>query len=106
MSTTEVCPEKYLSPADIARTLGNHPSAAVRWMRRGVLLAAGSRLFLRYVALPGGYRVKQEWLDEFLESLTLDRQRGDERTDGPALIPKRHSDRVERMNRALDAQGL
>jgi hypothetical protein len=46
-------------------------------MRRGALLLDGSPLFLRYIALPGGYRVKQEWLDEFLDVLTADRQRAD-----------------------------
>jgi hypothetical protein len=74
MASAPTCPEVYLAPADIARTLGNHPSASVRWMRRGALLSDGRRLFLRFVRLPGGYRVKPEWLDEFLATLTADRQ--------------------------------
>ena len=27
--------DEYIPPAEIVRPLGNHPSAAVRWMRRG-----------------------------------------------------------------------
>jgi hypothetical protein len=74
MAPAETDPRVYLAPADIAQTHGIHPSAVVRWMRRGAILSNGSRLYLRFVRLPGGYRIKPEWLDEFLAALTADRQ--------------------------------
>jgi hypothetical protein len=101
---TDACPETYLTPAYIARTLGNHPSAAVRWMRRGALLSDGSRLFLRYVALPGGYRVKQEWLDEFLETLTADRSRAGKPEGTAKAAPM--SKRVAKMRAELAEAGF
>jgi hypothetical protein len=74
MATIETRPKLYLAPADIARELDRHPSAVVRWMRQGAILSDGTRLFLRFVRLPGGYRVRPEWLNEFLSGLTADRK--------------------------------
>jgi hypothetical protein len=102
MVTTETCPEIYLSPADISRTLGNHPSAAVRWMRRGAVLSNGDRLFLRFVRLPGGYRVKPEWLDAFLAALTEDRSA--KADDAPTAADK--SPRVQQLKAALSQAGF
>jgi hypothetical protein len=105
MATVQTSPESYLAPADISRILGNHPSAPVRWMRRGTVLSDGTRLFLRFVRLPGGYRVKPEWLDEFLAALTADRHRG---TDAPGDLakPTPKAAHVASMRAGLAANGF
>jgi hypothetical protein len=74
MATTRTHdPEAYRTTADIARELDVHPSATTRWINPGVRLKNGGKLLLRAVRTPGGWRIKQAWLDEFLERLTTDR---------------------------------
>jgi hypothetical protein len=92
--------DEYISPAEIARPLGNHPSAPVRWMRRGVLLSDGSKLFLRHVVVPGGYRSTRQWVADFLEALTEDRRRADG-VPVQTTSPKRQSARLAAAEAAL-----
>ena len=73
MVGTEPATKKYISPNDVARDLDVHPSAIVRWMRRGTLLNDGSRVCLTHLRLPGGFRTTQEWLDEFLQAVADDK---------------------------------
>ena len=73
MATAYAGSQASLTTNEIARQKSVHPSAVVRWMRRGAVLANGTRVFLRYERLPGGYRVKPEWLEEFLEALAANR---------------------------------
>ncbi len=109
--TTDVSTEVYLTPAQIGQRLNVHPSAPVRWMRRGKVLSDGTRRYLEYLALPGGYRVKPEWLDVFLEALTADRQRADEiggesePTSRPRLSTRRRAE-LERVDATLAAEGF
>jgi hypothetical protein len=92
----------YLTPSEIARRLKLDPSAPVRWMRRGVLLTDGSRLRLEHLCVPSGYRVKQECLDAFLQTLSADRAgKVYAAPKGPA-----RSARITQMNAALAAAGL
>ena len=72
-SLADTAPERLLAPVDIARSLQVSPSAPLRWLTRGVLLADGSRLKLRSIRLPGSYRVRPEWLDAFLQAVADDR---------------------------------
>jgi hypothetical protein len=54
-------------------------------MRRGAKLSDGTRNFLRFDKTPGGYLVKREWLEEFLEVLNADRKKsGDDAAAKPA----------------------
>ncbi len=101
MATTDTS-EIYFTCANIAQKLQLDPSAPVRWMRRGVLLADGSRLVLQHVCTPGGYRVKPEWLDAFLKRIA------DDRAGKPDAAPKTspNSPRVAAMRAGLEAVGL
>jgi hypothetical protein len=93
-----------LSPVVIARTHDCHPSAVVRWIQKGTPLSTGTRLRLAAVRTPGGWRVRPEDLEDFLEALTADRLRpgGEETTPKPT--PK--SERVAAMNARLRANGM
>jgi hypothetical protein len=56
-----------------AREIEVHPSAIVRWIRRGYRLSDGVREYLKTTALPGGYRVRDEDLATFLDKITQDK---------------------------------
>jgi hypothetical protein len=79
--------EKYISPNDIAQILQVHHSAPVRWMKCGTLLCNGSRVYLKHLRLPGGFRTTQTWLDEFLRVVADDKVGTPDET--PALKPTR-----------------
>jgi hypothetical protein len=93
--------DTYLTPGDIAHMLQVHSSAPVRWFRRGTLLADGSRLYLKHLRLPGGFRVKQEWLDTFLEALAKGKSNNSPTSAKPATSPHQAQVRSE-----LQAAGL
>ena len=100
MATAEAT-EAHLTPVNIAREYQLDPSAPVRWMRKGVLLADGSRLRLQHICVPGGYRIKREWLDAFLQALA------DDRAGRINPAPKvARSPRVAAMHSALAAAGF
>jgi hypothetical protein len=63
----------WLTPSIIAYELTLHPSAPVRWIQQGILLTSGERLRLDATRSPGGWRVKREDLNRFLEAITTDR---------------------------------
>ena len=65
--------ERLLTTSEVAHILGCHPSAVIRWIQRGTVLASGARLRLEASAIPGGWRVQRSALDRFLAALTLDR---------------------------------
>jgi hypothetical protein len=104
MVDTEPATEKYISPGDIAQILQVHPSAPVRWMRRGTVLSDGSRVCLKHLRLPGGFRTTQSWLNSFLERIAIDRAEKTEPT-AEASKPVR-SAHVERMNAELARAGF
>ncbi len=83
MVSTQHAP--YISPSDIARVLQVHPSAPVRWMRRGAVLSDGSRVRLQHLRLPGGFRTTQEWLDSFLRAVADGRSSSPEDSAKPSL---------------------
>jgi len=76
-----------LTPAHIAREFDKHPSAPVRWIQKGALLSTGERVRLKALSTPGGWRVRREDLDQFLEILTADRLRPSTSAE-PKPIPK------------------
>jgi len=94
-----------LTPVTIARTHDCHPSAVVRWIQKGTPLSTGVRLRLAALRTPGGWRIRREDLEQFLEILTADRLRPG--TDGPAETTKPpRSQRVAKVNAALAAAGF
>jgi hypothetical protein len=69
-----------LSPFDLVRcpiTGRNgkaiHNSTWIRWATKGVRLSNGSRLRLRALKSPGGWRCCEAWAQEFFDALTADR---------------------------------
>ena len=100
MVSTQHAP--YISPSDIARVLQIHPSAPVRWMRHGTLLADGSRVRLQHLRLPGGFRTTQEWLDVFLRAVADGRSAKPDETAKPS--PK--APRVAMMRAGLAENGF
>jgi hypothetical protein len=46
------------------------PSTLTRWIRLGVLLSNGTRLRLKAIRYPSGWKTTQEWLAEFVDTLT------------------------------------
>lgn len=102
MIPAQVAP-KDLTATEIARAKHVHPSAVVRWMLKGAPLSDGNRLFLRFYKLPGEYRIKPEWLEEFIERLTADRQQP-ETTAEAKPGPKRQ--RIATMNASLTEAGF
>lgn len=73
---------KLYTPSDVANILGNHPSACVRWIQRGVLLKDGSRVRLNAIRVPGAWRVAPADLEAFLEVIKADVLKPDD--DAPA----------------------
>ncbi len=50
-----------------------HPATLSRWILAGIGLKDGSRVKLRAVRFPAGWRTTDEWVDEFLEAITAAR---------------------------------
>jgi hypothetical protein len=65
--------DPLISVSDAGRRLGVSSNAITRWIVDGAKLRDGSRLRLRAIRLPGGFRTTERWLDEFVEALTRDR---------------------------------
>jgi hypothetical protein len=93
-----------LTPVAISRTHDCHPSAVVRWIQKGTPLSTGTRLRLAATRTPGGWRVRREDLEQFLEALTADRLRPGKEEAASKLTPK--SERVARMNAGLAVAGF
>jgi hypothetical protein len=103
---------KLLTPAAVSRQLGPGrddrpvaPSTIVRWGLRGVPLRDGSRLRLPMRRLPGGWRIAQADLDEFIANLTADRL-GQPAPATPPRAPSARDRENERVGRELDALGI
>jgi hypothetical protein len=61
-----------------------HTSSLVRWIKRGTRRRDGSRIRLRAVRAPGGWRTTEDWLSEFYGALTRDRLGVDDHDDADA----------------------
>jgi hypothetical protein len=82
-----------------------HPATLTRWIMRGIPLADGTRVRLRAVRFPAGWRTTDEWVDDFLESLTAARTESkltSGRTGAVRSPAKRQRD-YKRARRALKA---
>src|SRR4051812_45513222 len=105
MSAVQVqaSPERRSTVSEIAHELGCHPSAPVRWIQRGAVLSTGERVKLRAIATPGGWRIRREDLDAFLEVLTADRQRPEAAAESRPTPKAAH---VASMRAGLAANGF
>jgi hypothetical protein len=64
----------------------------------GAALRDGSRLKLKAIRLPGGFRTTRQWVDEFIETLTRDRT-------GASMPSEVVEERARRAEMALAADG-
>jgi hypothetical protein len=90
--------------AEHARNLGKHPSALIRWIRRGRRLSDGRTIRLAAVYTPGGYRVTEAALAEFFGAITRDRL-GDAAPAPIETTPER-ARRLATVDRELAAAGF
>ena len=90
-----------LTPAQAAKLVvsnrGNRrpvdPSTITRWIVRGAKSRSGGRIRLRAVRRPGGWLIAADWVKEFLDALTLDRNSAAE----PPCAPARAEAAVSRL---------
>jgi hypothetical protein len=54
-------------------SVGYSATAVTRWIEGGAKLRDGSRLRLRAVRFPAGWRTTDQWLAEFISALTADK---------------------------------
>jgi hypothetical protein len=90
--------QQYLSVSEAGRQTGTSPSAVTRWILNGAALKNGSRLKLKAIRLPGGFRTTQQWVDEFIEALTSDRT-------GSSVASEVVGSRAEQATQRLVAAG-
>ena len=89
---------EYFSVSEAGRRQVVSPSAVTRWILAGAALRDGTRLKLKAIRLPGGFRTTQEWVDEFIETLTRDRT-------GASMPSEAVGERARRAEMALAAEG-
>jgi hypothetical protein len=109
MSEAIASPEPYLDLKTGCRLIpgrdgkATHVSTMVRWITRGCRLSNGSRVRLRAIGLPGGWRTTRQWLDEFVGALTTDRLGERDERDGRAVLPRAHRTAAQRRDAAQKA---
>jgi len=74
-----------------------HTATITRWILEGVTLSDGSKVKLRAVRFPAGWRTTDEWVDEFLEAITANRFDG-------KLVTSRNSIRTPAERRRSHAR--
>jgi hypothetical protein len=104
----------YLNLSQIARRFppnkGDkpvHTATLTRWILKGTALSDGSRVKLRAVRFPAGWRTTDEWVDEFHEAITANRFEGTLVTSQNSIRTpaKRRRDHI-RAKRELKASGF
>ncbi len=90
--------QEFLSVSAAARSQDVSPAAVTRWINNGAKLRDGSRCKLQAIRLPGGFRTTQQWVDEFIETLTRDRT-------GASMPSEVVGERARRAELSLAAQG-
>jgi hypothetical protein len=102
----------YLPFPKIVKSIGSgrngktiHVATLGRWRDPGVRARDGSRIRLRCVRFPSGWRTTIQWVHEFFAAITADRTRTDSL---PELIHSGEQRRrqLDRTDRELDAAGI
>lgn len=103
---------EYLPFAAVAQSLPStrggkpvHPSTIGRWRSQGVPGRDGSRIKLRAVRLPSGWATTLEWVREFFDAMTADKE-GEPAPAPEVRTPASRRRQIERANRELDAIGI
>ena len=82
-----------------------HVATIGRWREPGVRAKNGSRIKLRCVRFPGGWRTTVEWVRQFLDAVTLDRSGEAAPTPAPIRLSARRRREIERAKRELAEAG-
>jgi hypothetical protein len=85
-----------------------HPATLTRWILQGIPLGDGSRVRLRAIRFPAGWRTTDEWVDDFLDALTAARTETNLTSGrtGAARSPARRQRDHEHAKRTLKAAGF
>jgi hypothetical protein len=96
---------KLIRPGRNGRSI--HVSTLSRWRSPGVARSDGSRITLRAIRFPGGWRTTPEWVTEFLDAVTAEKS-GTQPTPAPHSIhtPARRRRELDRVERKLAAAGF
>lgn len=93
----------YITPAQIARRLppnrGDKPvhvASVIRWITHGARALDGSRVKLRAVRLPGGWRSTWAWVEDFFSALTTAAEGDVPPPPEPPASRRRQHERAER----------
>jgi hypothetical protein len=85
-----------------------HPASIIRWIVDGVRLTNGARLRLRAARWPGGWRIADDDLDDFVAAVTADRLGDTTLATPPSPVcesARRQRERA-RTSRKLDEFGI
>jgi hypothetical protein len=103
MSSVEA-PARYLSPSQIAVLLNVHDNTVNRWCRDGVRFSDGRRRRPELIRTPGGWRIREDHLWQFLDAVKADRTA--EPSDAPEATRSARGARIEQMEAGFAAIGL
>jgi hypothetical protein len=81
-----------------------HISTLTRWVVKGVRASDGSRIRLRAVRFPSGWRTTLEWVHEFIQAITADRIGHPVTVRGRRAATRRDRE-LDRKDRELDEDG-
>ncbi len=96
--------KKYLSPDQIALLISVHTNTVNRWLREGVRFSDGKRRRPEAIRTPGGWRVREDHLWDWLEAVKADR--AGEPSDAPTVPSSARAQRIERMDAQIAAIGV
>jgi hypothetical protein len=91
-------PRDSISISKAAARVGVSTATLKRWALKGAALSDGSRLKLRAIRLPSGFRFTEAWVEEFVSVLTKDRL-------GQPAESAVDVERADRADRVLQASG-
>jgi hypothetical protein len=104
--------KKYLDLSEVGRDhlpgRDGHPvhiATVTRWVTKGVRASDGSRIRLRAVRFPSGWRTTLDWVHEFIEAITADRS-GRPLTGQGQRTATRRVRELDRKDRELDEDGF
>ncbi len=95
---------KYLSPDQIAVLIGVHTNTVNRWLREGVRFSDGKRRRPEAIRTPGGWRVREDHLWNWLDAVKADR--ASEPSDAPDAPSSARGERITQMEARIAAVGL
>ncbi len=94
-----------LPVSEIARRIGVHPSTVIRWVLKPKTLQSGRKVRLAATRSPGGWRIKVEDIDAYLDAITRDRL-DDAEAEAPARTTNERRRAMSRTDLALDQAGI